>query len=53
MTQKFANIETIKQAALELFNSDRDGADEALQIALNILEKNLPEAAFISFCEAM
>lgn len=46
-------IENLKKAAIELFNSDRDGASEALSIALNILEERMPEAEFIAFCEAM
>lgn len=45
------SVETLKKAALELFNSDRDGANEALNIALNLLEQHMPEAEFISFCE--
>ncbi len=49
----FANIETVKEAARQLFNSDRDGATEALNIALNILEKNMSEAEFIAFCEGV
>lgn len=49
----FTTVENLKKAAIELFNSDRAGAEDALAVALNILEGRMSECEFVAFCEGM
>lgn len=48
-----ASIETIKETAIALFNSDAPESDIAFHLALTMLEEKIPENEFVAFCESI
>lgn len=50
---KNRNLNQLKKIIKGLFKDNRDGSFTALMIALNALEKRIPETDFVKFCNSL
>jgi hypothetical protein len=47
------SVETLQEVARQTFADDRDGAEVIMSHALAILERRMPEPAFVAFCKTI
>ena len=47
------SVATLKDAAAKLFADTREGSEIVFSFVIAALERQMPEAEFVAFCEAM
>lgn len=47
------SLEMLKEMAAKLFSDTRDGSEIVFSAVISALETKMPEAEFVSFCDAL